>query len=315
MAASSEEGAASLKEQGNSLFKAGNYLKAAAIYTQAIKADPSNAALYSNRSAAFLNLLKVTKALADAEMTIQLNPTWEKGYFRKGSALEAMDRLDEALAAYKEALQQNPKSTEVSTKIKKLSQSIRNNKKAKDRARANEEKSLNFAVLKSELGQKLNGETLVENVHKFFKDLFETSVKDWCANGGKLDARVYFYREKESESSQEKVVIVAVDKAFESPDTLSSCLTFLRQHATDTSSIAACLVVPKQCISFPQVWKGQGSRKWKHSQLDGFFIQLELCAFRRLWFIPCAMENGQPVCRAPEQLEVDSHAVIGPLFR
>ncbi|KAH7315464.1 hypothetical protein KP509_21G050700 [Ceratopteris richardii] len=226
-----------------------------------------------------------------------------------------MDRLDEALAAYKEALQQNPKSTEVSTKIKKLSQSIRNNKKAKDRARANEEKSLNFAVLKSELGQKLNGETLVENVHKFFKDLFETSVKDWCANGGKLDARVYFYREKESESSQEKVVIVAVDKAFESPDTLSSCLTFLRQHATDTSSIAACLVVPKQCISFPQVWKGQGSRKWKHSQLDGFFIQLELCAFRRLWFIPCAMENGQPVCRAPEQLEVDSHAVIGPLFR
>ena len=32
----------------------------------------------SNRSAAFLNLSKVTKALADAEMTIKLKPTWEK---------------------------------------------------------------------------------------------------------------------------------------------------------------------------------------------------------------------------------------------
>uniref|UniRef100_M1ACQ4 Heat shock protein 70 (HSP70)-interacting protein n=1 Tax=Solanum tuberosum TaxID=4113 RepID=M1ACQ4_SOLTU len=36
----------SLKDQGNEFFKAGNYLKAAALYTQAIKKDPSNATLY-----------------------------------------------------------------------------------------------------------------------------------------------------------------------------------------------------------------------------------------------------------------------------
>ena len=36
----------SLKDQGNAHFKAGNYLKAAVVYTQAIKADPSNATLY-----------------------------------------------------------------------------------------------------------------------------------------------------------------------------------------------------------------------------------------------------------------------------
>lgn len=36
----------SLKDQGNEFFKAGNYLKAAALYTQAIKSEPSNAALY-----------------------------------------------------------------------------------------------------------------------------------------------------------------------------------------------------------------------------------------------------------------------------
>jgi hypothetical protein len=34
--------------------------------------------LCSNRSAAFLNLVKLTKSLADAEMTIKLRPTWEK---------------------------------------------------------------------------------------------------------------------------------------------------------------------------------------------------------------------------------------------
>lgn len=35
-----------LKDQGNEFFKAGNYLKAAALYTQAIKKDPSNGTLY-----------------------------------------------------------------------------------------------------------------------------------------------------------------------------------------------------------------------------------------------------------------------------
>jgi tetratricopeptide (TPR) repeat protein len=38
--------AAALKDQGNEQFKAGSYLKAAALYTQAIKLDPDNAALY-----------------------------------------------------------------------------------------------------------------------------------------------------------------------------------------------------------------------------------------------------------------------------
>lgn len=36
----------SLKDQGNEFFKSGNYLKAAALYTQAIKQDPSNPTLY-----------------------------------------------------------------------------------------------------------------------------------------------------------------------------------------------------------------------------------------------------------------------------
>ncbi|GKV42375.1 hypothetical protein SLEP1_g49787 [Rubroshorea leprosula] len=40
-----EEGM-SLKDKGNEFFKAGNYLKAAALYTQAIKQDPSNPTLY-----------------------------------------------------------------------------------------------------------------------------------------------------------------------------------------------------------------------------------------------------------------------------
>ncbi|CAI5537666.1 unnamed protein product [Closterium sp. Naga37s-1] len=101
---------ASLKDRGNAEFKAKNFLKAAALYTQAIKDAPDSHALYSNRSAAFLQLSKLTKALADAEAAIRLNPAWEKGYYRKGCALEAMKRYDEALEAFREAAERSPGS-------------------------------------------------------------------------------------------------------------------------------------------------------------------------------------------------------------
>jgi tetratricopeptide (TPR) repeat protein len=85
----------SFREQGNDEYRKGNYLKAAANYTKAIKEEPEAAALYSNRSAALVQLNKLPKALADAEECIRLEPEWDKGYFRKGAALEAQDKLEE----------------------------------------------------------------------------------------------------------------------------------------------------------------------------------------------------------------------------
>jgi len=51
--------------------------------------------LGSNRSAALLQLSKVTKALQDAETCIRLRPDWEKGYFRKGSVLQHQGKAEE----------------------------------------------------------------------------------------------------------------------------------------------------------------------------------------------------------------------------
>ena len=40
--------------------------------------------------------------------------------------------------------------------------------------------------------------------------------------------------------------------AFESPDTLQSALAFLREYAADTGAHAACAVVRRRDIAFPQ---------------------------------------------------------------
>ena len=73
-----EESVLKLKELGNKEFKSGAWLKAAGLYSKAIKLDSNNHVLYSNRCAALLQLSKLTKALADAEMVIKIKPTWGK---------------------------------------------------------------------------------------------------------------------------------------------------------------------------------------------------------------------------------------------
>lgn len=90
-----DEPSSTYRTQGNEQYRLGNFLKAAALYTRAIKEDPQCAPLYSNRSAALINLNKFPKALADADMCIQLMPEWDKGHFRRGAALEALGRLEE----------------------------------------------------------------------------------------------------------------------------------------------------------------------------------------------------------------------------
>ncbi|OVA15535.1 Tetratricopeptide TPR-1 [Macleaya cordata] len=317
-AASSEGGGGgeSLKDQGNEFFKAGNYLKAAAIYTQAIKKDPSNATLYSNRAAAFLHLVKLNKALADAEMTITLNPQWDKGYFRKGCILEAMERDDDAIAAFQIALQHNPQSTEVSKKIKRLAQLAKDKKRVQEveNIRSNIDMGKHLDPLKSELSEKYGADEGSKEIFSFIVETMEMAIKSWHETA-KVDARVYFLLDKEKTQTDKYAPVVNIDKAFESPHTHSNCFSFLRQYAEESFSRAACLVVPKNIISYPQVWKGQGSRKWKHGQSDGFFVQLELPCLRKLWFIPSSTEKGRTLCRNPELLDVSVHEVLPRLFK
>ncbi|GLT78585.1 hypothetical protein SLA2020_501150 [Shorea laevis] len=310
-----EEGL-SLKDKGNEFFKAGNYLKAAALYTQAIKQDPSNPTLYSNQAAAFLNLVKLNKALADAETTITLNPQWETGYFRKACVLEAMEQYDDALAAFQTALQYNPQSTEVSRKIERLSQLAKDKKRAQEvqNLRSNVDMAKNLEPLKSEMSEKYGAEDSWREIFSFLVETMETAVKSWHETS-KVDPRVYFLLDKEKTETDKYASVVNIDKAFESPHTHGSCFSFLRQYAEDSFSRAACLITPKSIISYPQVWKGQGSRKWKHGQHDGFFVQFESPSLRKLWFIPGSYEKGQTFCRDPKSLDISAHEVLPCLFK
>ncbi len=95
-----------------------DYLKAAALYTKAIKLDKTNATLFSNRSVALLKLKKVSKALDDAEECIRLRPEWEKGYFRKAAVQEEQGEAGAAYETYLKALEIAPGNRDLMTRLK-----------------------------------------------------------------------------------------------------------------------------------------------------------------------------------------------------
>lgn len=92
------------KNIGNKFFKEGNFPEAMKHYTEAVKRDPDNAILYSNRAACYTKLMEFQRALEDCEMCIKKDPKFIKGYIRKGAALMAMKEYSKARSAFEAAL-------------------------------------------------------------------------------------------------------------------------------------------------------------------------------------------------------------------
>eukprot|EP00548_Thalassiothrix_antarctica_P007242 CAMPEP_0194132618 /NCGR_PEP_ID=MMETSP0152-20130528/3040_1 /TAXON_ID=1049557 /ORGANISM="Thalassiothrix antarctica, Strain L6-D1" /LENGTH=543 /DNA_ID=CAMNT_0038827727 /DNA_START=49 /DNA_END=1680 /DNA_ORIENTATION=+ len=115
------------KKRGNEAFSAGEYGQAILHYTLVLdkaeelpdKGETGDGQLFprhiifSNRSAAFLKLGAHEKALDDGIKAEKLNPTYVKGVFRKGLALHAMGRYQEAIQALAAANKVEPKNKQI----------------------------------------------------------------------------------------------------------------------------------------------------------------------------------------------------------
>jgi stress-induced-phosphoprotein 1 len=137
--------AESFKNQGNAALKDSDFDKAIEFYTkvgsfdqprvlplcsppttQAIELSP-NHVYYSNRSAAYLSKGDAESALTDAEACIKANPSWGKGYGRKGAALHALSRLSEAVGAYQEGLKHEPSNASLTSGLQDVQRALMQN--------------------------------------------------------------------------------------------------------------------------------------------------------------------------------------------
>lgn len=89
------------KESGNHLYKFKNYKGALALYEEAIKLCPENAAYYGNRAACYMMLGMYKKALEDAQKAVALDSTFTKGYIRMAKCYIALGKYYKTMLSRK----------------------------------------------------------------------------------------------------------------------------------------------------------------------------------------------------------------------
>jgi len=100
------------KEKGNEAFKKGDFASAVKFYTEAIKRNPDDPKLYSNRAACYTKLAAFDLGLKDCDKCLELDPKFIKGWLRKGKILQGMQDPSRAQAAYERALEVDPTNSE-----------------------------------------------------------------------------------------------------------------------------------------------------------------------------------------------------------
>ncbi|XP_042287578.1 tetratricopeptide repeat protein 1 [Thunnus maccoyii] len=127
-----------LKEKGNSQFKAGSWLEAERSYTESLVLCPvcfsrERAVLFSNRAAARLHMDLKDQAISDCSRAIELNPDYVRALLRRAELYEQTDKLDEALEDYKKVLDQDPNHASARRACMRLPQQIQErNEKLKE---------------------------------------------------------------------------------------------------------------------------------------------------------------------------------------
>eukprot|EP00304_Pavlova_gyrans_P015670 CAMPEP_0206034324 /NCGR_PEP_ID=MMETSP1466-20131121/1256_1 /ASSEMBLY_ACC=CAM_ASM_001126 /TAXON_ID=44452 /ORGANISM="Pavlova gyrans, Strain CCMP608" /LENGTH=336 /DNA_ID=CAMNT_0053408601 /DNA_START=14 /DNA_END=1024 /DNA_ORIENTATION=- len=326
------------KTAGNDHFKSGDYLKAAACYTKAIKAEPTNHVYYSNRAQAFLKLNKVQRALDDADKCISLAPDFIKGYHRKALALAALGRKDEAAELALKACEMDATNRElvqlgVSIKGRGFVNEVAARRKAKAAADAPAADPAKVPAGGAQAANTPAAPTPSDAASPPTKALSELTVEEFATEIVRstladllkkepVQPRVYTQpprrhaKTRDKKSEQAPLGIMQIASAFDSPETLAQCIPAVRSHVKQFKAQCAAIVVLKSSIAVPRVWMDKGD-SWKFGEgCEGIFMQVEHERGRAMWFTHIESAKGEDL-KVGETVALDPErfALLPALFK
>uniref|UniRef100_A0A0G4G8R2 STI1 domain-containing protein n=1 Tax=Chromera velia CCMP2878 TaxID=1169474 RepID=A0A0G4G8R2_9ALVE len=112
------------RQEGNKLFQSGQFVEAKAAYDEAIKRNPKDVRLYSNRAAVFCKLFEYPTALKDVEKALAIDESFVKAWSRKGTIHTQMKEYNKAMEAYRKGLSLDPENKECKAGLENVIQTI-----------------------------------------------------------------------------------------------------------------------------------------------------------------------------------------------
>lgn len=109
----SKEKSEEAKALGNACFAEQKWIDAITHYTEAIKRDPTNHRIYSNRAACYTKLMDWSRAMEDVDKCLEIDPQFVKAYIRKGKIQHFLKQYHKALETYQKGLDLEPTSSEL----------------------------------------------------------------------------------------------------------------------------------------------------------------------------------------------------------
>jgi len=102
------------KEKGNTFYKSKDFDKALECYNKAIELNPENVVYLINKAAVFFETQKYEECIQTCDEAIEKGKTYKtdtknlaKAFARKGSALQKLEKYDDAITAFKSSLMEH----------------------------------------------------------------------------------------------------------------------------------------------------------------------------------------------------------------
>lgn len=109
----SAELAAEFKRKGDEAFVKQDFSSAARNYSESLRHETRNTAVWANRSMAYLKLKEPSLALQDARVARSIDPKYVKAWYREGAAFAELKKWEDAALAFFEASNLDPSNKDV----------------------------------------------------------------------------------------------------------------------------------------------------------------------------------------------------------